>query len=190
MVIPTSAAKINFASLLLRTAKGVSVTADFATSADAQAVFEIVNAAYQVENFFKNANRLTEISEIVTLIDNNEIIVLKLQSKIVASIQSTVIDGRGYLAMVAVHPDYQGHGLGALLVRSAEFVAAERGCHEMDLMVVNLRQELLGFYAKFGYQISGEAPYPVPQYATRAVHLLRMTKNLSAHCRNAPNTPV
>jgi hypothetical protein len=43
---------------------------------------------------------------------------------------------------------------------------------------VNVRQELPGYYQRFGYVENGTLPFPADQVAKIPVHLVRMSKPL------------
>ena len=53
---------------------------------------------------------------------------------------------------VAVHPDYQGRGLGQKLMRSAEQRAAKAGLKEVWLYTNELMTENIAFYTWLGYE--------------------------------------
>ena len=77
-----------------------------------------------------------------------------------------------------VAPDHQGRGLGRRLVAVAEALCAAVGCVDVELAVVNLRQELGPWYRSQGYREVGTAPYdqrPVKQ----PCHFVRMQKALA-----------
>ena len=48
----------------------------------------------------------------------------------------------------------------------------------MDLTLVDVRQELPGYYQRFGYVENGTLPFPPDQVARIPVHLVRMSKTL------------
>jgi GNAT superfamily N-acetyltransferase len=77
-----------------------------------------------------------------------------------------------------VHPEFQGTGLGRILVEAAEAHCRAAGCRALDIDVVNLRTELPTFYAKFGFQTVGVTPFPAPNKLKQPVHLVLMTKSL------------
>lgn len=58
------------------------------------------------------------------------------------------------MRQVAVHPDFQGKGVGSQLVRSAEELAIELGG---DRMVLHARESAVSFYRNLGYDVSREA---------------------------------
>ncbi|MEO6881801.1 MAG: GNAT family N-acetyltransferase, partial [Mycobacteriaceae bacterium] len=71
-------------------------------------------------------------------------------------------DGAVYLGMVAVRPGRQGHGLGSALLDAAEAVAvAEFGARAVEMTVIRQRTELIAFYERRGYAVTGELrPFP------------------------------
>jgi len=71
--------------------------------------------------------------------------------RVVASVYTEVRGERGYFGMLAVEPSRQGTGLGRVLIEAAENHCRRRGCRWMDIIVLNLRSELLPFYRKLGY---------------------------------------
>ncbi len=85
---------------------------------------------------------------------------------------------RGYFGLLAVDPQRQRSGIGASLVAAAEQHCRSAGCQFMDLTFVNMRQELPGYYQRFGYIESGILPFPAEQIAKIPVHLVRMSKAL------------
>jgi len=72
-------------------------------------------------------------------------------------------DGEGgwYLAMLTVRPDRQDGGLGRTLLAAAEDFARARGGRRMRMTVVHQRPELIGWYERRGYVLTGETePFP------------------------------
>jgi len=72
-------------------------------------------------------------------------------------------DGEGgwYLAMLTVRPDRQDGGLGRTLLAAAEDFARRRGGKRMRMTVVHQRPELIGWYQRRGYALTGETePFP------------------------------
>lgn len=62
-----------------------------------------------------------------------------------------------YLGMLSVDPSLQATGVGrALLVRSEE-IAREWGCARVRISVFDVRDELLAYYARRGYQPTGNS---------------------------------
>jgi GNAT superfamily N-acetyltransferase len=80
--------------------------------------------------------------------------------------------------LLSVAPERQGAGLGKGLVAAAEDYCREAGCVLMDLQIVNLREELPGFYRKLGYGETGTAPFPAGINTRLPCFFVRMSKAL------------
>ena len=69
--------------------------------------------------------------------------------------------GAWYLAMLTVRPDRQDGGLGRALLAAAEDYASARGGRRMRMTVVHQRPELIAWYERRGYAVTGETkPFP------------------------------
>lgn len=73
--------------------------------------------------------------------------------------------GRGYLGMFAVAPSEQGSGVGSHLMRAAEsYVVEQWQVSEMEMTVISVRVELIAYYQRRGYALTGETrPFPYGQ---------------------------
>ena len=71
--------------------------------------------------------------------------------------------GLAYLGMLTVDPMLQGSGLGRALIDEAERVAKDRfGADRMEMTVIVQRTELIDWYVRRGYALTGERrPFPV-----------------------------
>ena len=49
----------------------------------------------------------------------------------------------------------------------------------MDIHIVNLREELPGYYRRLGYTEQGTLPFSQPSRASRPCHFIVMSKDLS-----------
>jgi len=67
-----------------------------------------------------------------------------------------------HLAMLAVHPHRQRGGVGAALLAEAERTAASAwGSRTVRMLVISARGELLAWYRRRGYELTGETePFP------------------------------
>lgn len=74
--------------------------------------------------------------------------------------------GLVYLGMLTVEPGLQGGGLGKRLLAAAEDFARERlGAARMEMQVFERRQELLSFYERRGFRLTGERrPFPYEEW--------------------------
>lgn len=66
-----------------------------------------------------------------------------------------------YLGMLSVDPDRQAGGLGKTLIVAAEDAARARGARTMEMTVISRRTELIAYYERRGYALTGEErPFP------------------------------
>ena len=151
---------------------------------EAPAVAALVNAAFQVEAFFKRGDR-TDAAEIRDLMQPGEFLVLDEPQAagdsgtgLTACVYVRMNGDRGYFGMLSIDPRFQGRGLGRSMVAAVESHFRARGCHAVDIQVVNLREELPPFYERLGYVATGTRPFPDDGSATRPCHFIVMTKRL------------
>jgi GNAT superfamily N-acetyltransferase len=86
---------------------------------------------------------------------------------------------RAYFGLLSVRPERQGRGLGKRLIHTVETFGRAAGCREMEIHIVNLREELPPFYRSLGYVERGTRPFPEDGGATRPCHFIVMTKSLA-----------
>lgn len=71
-------------------------------------------------------------------------------------------DGRGYLGLLTVDPALQAAGLGRQLIAAAEDCARQFGAKAMEMTVIASRSELIAWYERRGYALTGERrPFPL-----------------------------
>jgi len=149
----------------------------FAELSDAASIAHLVNAAFQPERFFVDADR-TSPDKITHLFRQGKFLLSFEADLMIGCVYVEVRGERGYFGLLAVHPQNQRSGLGSRLIAAAEDYARLAGCHFMDLTFVNVRQGLAEYYQRFGYVESGSLPFPRDQVAKIPVHLVRMSKPL------------
>lgn len=81
---------------------------------------------------------------------------------LIACANVAIEDGEGYFGMFSVRPECQGAGLGSLLLAEAErIVAQEWHRKKMRMTVIDVREDLIPFYERRGYQRTGiKKPFP------------------------------
>ncbi len=71
------------------------------------------------------------------------------------------------------------------LFKTGQFLLAESeglgACRFMDIQVVNLREDLFGFYHRRGYVETGARPFPAEVETKMPVHFVEMTKRLGPY---------
>ncbi len=58
---------------------------------------------------------------------------------------------RGWLNLLAVHPDHQGNGIGKRLMDRAESILADLGCPKINLQIRTSNTEVIEYYKELGY---------------------------------------
>lgn len=162
-----------------------------ATPQDAAAIAALVNAAYRPtkggagwthEAALVDGERTNpeQVEELLARTDG--VMLIGCSSKATLA----CVDLRGQdreitIGMLAVHPTQQNSGLGKIMLAHAEECAVQRFNAERLLMhVLAARHELIDFYRRRGYELSGKsAPYPdnigagTPRLALRLVEMCK-----------------
>lgn len=149
---------------------------------DVPELVRLINAAYRVEDFFIDGDRvdagdvrahMTEPGAVFLVVDGDA-------GRLAGCVHVVVNGTRGHFGLLSVDPALQRAGLGRSLVVAAEDYCRQAGCHEMDLVYVNVRNELPPFYRRMGYVETG-ATSPLPGAGGKLkqpAHLVEMLKAL------------
>lgn len=155
-----------------------------ATVADLPALVAVVNAAFEVEKWFIDGERISiekareQMEGGVFILAEEDFTPSGAAPAIIGSVYVTRFGDRGYFGMLAVAPGMQGRGLGRILVEAAEDHCRRAGCTDMDLSVINLRTELPPLYRKLGYVETGTGELNPHIPAKLPAHFIRMSKPL------------
>ena len=89
-----------------------------------------------------------------------------------------------YFGMFAINPDAHGAGLGKTIIAEAERRVQDLwDCNQMVMTVINVRTELIAWYERRGYRLTGATmPFPFSETSgetTRDFHLSEMRKDLA-----------
>ena len=144
-----------------------------ATPADIPALHALIESAYRGEtakaSWTHEADLLggtrTSAEELATIIaDPHQVMLLGEDIGDLAACVRVVRQGDGpaYLGMLTVSPDRQAGGLGRTLLAAAEAEAVHRfGASRMEMTVISTRAELIAWYLRRGYGLTGERrPFP------------------------------
>ena len=138
----------------------------------------LINDAFKVEAFFKIGDR-TSADEVLRLMNPGEFLVLEAPPGTIAgSVYLKFTGDRGYFGMLSIDPFRQGEGLGRRLIDAVEARCRDRGCRDIDIHIVNLREDLPAFYRRLGYVETGTLPFTDTDRSTRPCHFIVMTKHL------------
>ncbi len=143
-----------------------------ATADDIDALVALVTSAYRGEasrqGWTTEADLLDgpRIDPDVLLGDiqrpRSSVIIAEQQDVMVACVHVADVDGTGYLGMFSVRPDIQARGIGSRMIVEAErHVRHALGLPLMRMTVIDVRDELIGYYERRGYHRTGiKKPFP------------------------------
>lgn len=165
-----------------------------ARTQDAEAVAALVHSAYRgeestlgwtTESHLVGGQRADAamVAELVAAPDG-VVLVLEDEAELLACCHVERRAGAAYVGMFAVRPARQGRGLGRRMLEAAEDRARAWGRDRLELSVLDRRPELLAWYERCGFELTGvRHPFPygderygVPQRPDLA--LLGMAKRL------------
>lgn len=140
---------------------------------DASRLNKLVNSAYRGEEakqgWTTEADLLdgTRIDEaaLKELIQKPDTTVLKYEEdgELIGCVELRKEGNKLYLGMLSVKPNTQGKGIGKKLLQAAEEFAKQVFCTAITMNVIDGRQELIDWYIRHGYQLTGERkPFIVP----------------------------
>ena len=141
------------------------------------AITALINLAFQVEKFFVDGDRIGAV-EVRSLFQKGWFLMIEEDNALCGCVYVEPRGSRAYLGLLSIHPQRQGMRLGARLVAAAEEEARRRSLDAMDLNIVNVREELPGFYRKLGYSETGTSPFPAEIPTKIPCHFIRMSKTL------------
>ena len=144
------------------------ITMRRAQESDIAALETLVNLAYrggEATVAWKNENHLVTGARVVPeelkdaiCLDNSAVFVASTtDGDLIGCVQIEKEGDDGIIGMLSVHPKHQNIGLGRKLLNAGELVAkTEFGCTTGKMYVLCGRPELMAWYAKVGYQPTGE----------------------------------
>jgi ribosomal protein S18 acetylase RimI-like enzyme len=148
-----------------------------AGAGDVPAIVRLVNLAYRVEAFFIEGDR-TDAAEVATLLARGFFLLAERSGVAVGSVFVEDRGDHGYIGLLSVEPALQGAGIGRALMDAAEAALEAAGRRRVELLVVDLRTELLPWYARLGYREVGTRPFPPGAPVKRPARFRVMSKRL------------
>lgn len=144
-----------------------------ATQEDIPALNKLVNSAYRGESSRKgwtteadliDGTRLDE-TVLLELFNDKHTTILKYieAGQISGCVELRKEKGNVYLGMLTVQPDLQAKGIGKKLLFAGESFARAQDCKKIVMTVVSVRDKLIEWYIRHGYEPTGERkPFKMP----------------------------
>ncbi len=148
-----------------------------ADPADADAIAQLVNAAFRVERFFIDRDRINP-EKVRAMFAKGNFLLAEDAGGLAGCVYVELRGERAYFGLLAVDPSRQKEGLGHRLIAAAEEYGCAAGCRVMDIRVVNQRAELLPFYRRLGYEETGTEPFVADAHPRLPCHFIIMSKPL------------
>lgn len=139
---------------------------------DSEEISILVNRAYRPsadeagwthESNLVSGERISK-EQVFSLFDGKSVILLLCeQEKIISCVHVQDGESSAYIGMLATDPSRQAQGLGKIMLQHAEKYAREvLGKLTFKMSVISSRPELLAFYERRGYTLTGETEeYPI-----------------------------
>jgi ribosomal protein S18 acetylase RimI-like enzyme len=147
--------------------------ADTAGPADVEALVALVNGAYRgdsgrlgwtTEADLLGGQRADSAGIAELLADPNSVVIVMREGRQLAACVhlERLPGGVAYLGMLTVRPDAQRSGLGRQILAAAELHAQRHfGARAVEMTVIEARRELIAWYERRGYRLTGEfRPFP------------------------------
>ncbi|SRR6266436_4355760 len=162
------------------TSRNITSSVRQALLTDADQITALINRAFRrAEGFFIETDRI-DLQSVQDLFKKGQFFLADSNGLIAACVYVELRGERAYLGLLSVDPTHQQSGLGSLLMAAAEESCRAHECRFMDIQVVNLREDLFGFYHKRGYVDTGIHPFPSEVETKLPVNFVGMTKELIA----------
>lgn len=148
-----------------------------AGAADIEQLVRLINSAFVVEQMAIPGDRIDHPG-VERYLSTGTFLVLEELGSLVGCVYVEKRGDRGYLGLLSVQPARQRGGVGRLLGKAAEKWYREQNCVAIELRVISARAELLHFYEKLGYHVTGESPMPPNTPLKIPCHFIHMSKLL------------
>ena len=146
---------------------------------DAEKITALINSAFGIaEGFFIDTDRIG-LESVQKYFTTGKFLLASIDDVSAACLYIEPRRDRAYLGLLSVDPGRQHSGIGSLLMDAAEEFCRELGFRFMDLNVVNLREDLFGFYGRRGYVEIGTSPFPTDVETKLPCHFVDMSKVLA-----------
>lgn len=130
----------------------------------ARAICDLVNLTYRgdigwtTEAAIMQGNR-TDIREVEAALRKSgaAFFTMHYHEQLIACIYVAKESTHAFIGFFSVHPDWQGKGVGKYLLAHAEsFAQSVLGINKLLMYVISQRPELISFYRRRGYRLTGQ----------------------------------
>ena len=145
-----------------------------ATPADIPALHALIESAYRGDSAKRGwtheadllGGQRTDPEALADMLGNADVrlLVAEESGRLIGCVQgSRVAADRAYLGLLTVDPALQAKGLGRQLIAAIEAECATAfGAQRMEMTVIGQREELIDYYVRRGYALTGETrPFPM-----------------------------
>jgi len=135
---------------------------------DSEKVCSLINSVYRGENskkgwtteaYMLDGIRIDIPSLKKTINKKDNVIILAMyENQIIGCVHLETKGNKCHLGMLSVDVNYQDKGIGKkIMEHSEEYAKNVMKCTEMEMKVIGKRKELIDFYIRRGYKITGES---------------------------------
>lgn len=150
-----------------------------ATEKDVAPLVALVNAAFSIEEFLEGTR--TDPDRLANVMAKGEMLVAEAaDGRMVGTLFMEKRDPVAYLGMLAVDPAQQRLGIARRLMAEAERRLRQAGCKTVEIIVLNMRPELVPLYCSWGFREVGTTEF-TPSRSVKPgieIHGIRMEKPL------------
>lgn len=145
-----------------------NLTTSPATLADIPRLVDVINGCYRGESSkagwtteadIIEGDLRTDAENLAELMANERATILKCVHESEGILGSVYLEQKGdrlYLGMLSVDTTKQSSGIGKRLLLAAEEHARSLGCKAIFMQVISVRAELIAYYERHGYRLTGE----------------------------------
>jgi len=150
-----------------------------AATSDIEPLVAMINAAFSVEQFLEGTR--TDAARLADVMAKGQMLVAEdAQGRMVGTLFMENRGERAYLGMLAVHPAAQRMGIARRMTAEAETRLRAAGCRVVEIVVLNMRPELLPLYRSWGFVEAGTIDFQPNREVKPGVeiHGIQMEKQL------------
>jgi ribosomal protein S18 acetylase RimI-like enzyme len=133
---------------------------------DTSRLNKLVNSAYRGEESkkgwtteadFLDGTRIDEGAlKVLIQTESTTVLMFEEDQELLGCVELRKEGNKLYLGMLSVNPNTQGKGVGKKLLVAAEDHAKSLKCNTITMNVIDGRQELIDWYVRHGYKLTGE----------------------------------